>query len=246
MDDHLRLVTDEQQQPDTLAAWQEEGRLLARRLGKNMFDIGDWWLRGAPYGARQEMTQQPDWQGPSFQTCMNCASVCRRFPPTSRRREVLSFGHLEAVAALNDQEANALLDWAEEPAKAGKRPHSVRELREKREHRRVAELNEQLARRGEAAASRRALSDDPDFRSAFSAVQLGVPVKTTYFPAVPPVSVGPVREHAFPTFKVTPRTSDDFRRHLRALVQQHDDVPTAELADVLEAEAAALRQRKAN
>ena len=115
-------------QPDTREAWLAEGERLAQRQSRTLFEIGDWWLRGANrYGARKEMTEALDWEGPSFEVCMNCASVCRRFPTTSRRHEV-SFSHYACVTALEDREANALLDWAVRPKKASKRPRTVAEL----------------------------------------------------------------------------------------------------------------------
>ena len=86
--------------PDDLSKdkWIEAGIVLAR-IGAGVM----WWDRKA-------IVDDPNWQGPSFQTCANAASVCRAFE-TSRRREVLSFGHHAEVAALRVKEADRLLDW---------------------------------------------------------------------------------------------------------------------------------------
>jgi hypothetical protein len=57
------------------------------------------------YGERRAIVEGGDWEGPSFQTCMNAAATCKTFE-TYRRREALSFRH--------HAEADALLDWCEE------------------------------------------------------------------------------------------------------------------------------------
>jgi hypothetical protein len=80
--------------------------VLARIGAGLMWWVGDYWIYGEKnYGDRKAIVDDPNWQGPSFQTCANAASVCRAFE-TSRRREVLSFGH----AALDVKQ---LLDWAQ-------------------------------------------------------------------------------------------------------------------------------------
>jgi hypothetical protein len=56
--------------------------------------------------------KDPAWQGPAYQTCANAAAVCRAFE-ISRRREVFSFSHHAAVAALAPAEQDGLLDQAE-------------------------------------------------------------------------------------------------------------------------------------
>ncbi len=78
-----------------------------------MWWIGDWWAYGKHrYGDRAAIVQAQDWTGPSYQVCMYAASVCRRFPTTSRRREVLTFNHHAEVAALPHDQAEALLERA--------------------------------------------------------------------------------------------------------------------------------------
>ena len=95
--------------------WADIGILLARIDASTRWWVGDWWNHGVNnYGDRKTMVESPAWQGPSFQTCANAASVCRAFE-TSRRREVLTFGHHAEVSALDPREADRLLDWAEAP-----------------------------------------------------------------------------------------------------------------------------------
>ena len=66
---------------------------------------------------------------PTFQACADTATVCRAFE-TTRRRVVLSFTHHRELAALSPTEADRLLDWCEEPLRAGETlPRSTRELR---------------------------------------------------------------------------------------------------------------------
>jgi N6-adenosine-specific RNA methylase IME4 len=82
--------------------------------------IGDWWKYGEDnagrwkwkYGERKALVASAEWQGPSFQTCMNAANIARAFE-TSRRREVLSFTHHAEVCGLDAADADRLLDAAE-------------------------------------------------------------------------------------------------------------------------------------
>jgi dsDNA-binding SOS-regulon protein len=115
--------------------WEETGQKLNRAAGSLAWWVGDWWRFGEhKYGDRKAIVKADDWQGPSFQTCANAASVCKKFE-TSRRREALSFNHHAEVAALPPDEADALLDWCEEPIAEGGPPRSVRELREEKQRR---------------------------------------------------------------------------------------------------------------
>ena len=94
-----------------------------------MWWVGDYWIYGEKnYGDRKAIVDDPNWQGPSFQTCANAASVCRAFE-TSRRREVLSFGHHAEVAALDVKEADRLLDWAQATIATTGKPRSTKDLR---------------------------------------------------------------------------------------------------------------------
>src|SRR4051794_20519265 len=77
--------------------WRDIGRQIGRASSRLQWQIGDWWIYGEHrYGERRALIEADIWDGPAFQTCMNWASVCRAFP-TSRRREVLTFGHHEAA-----------------------------------------------------------------------------------------------------------------------------------------------------
>jgi hypothetical protein len=132
--------------PDDLSQeeWVDAGIILLARILS--WWIGDWWAYGeARYGARKAIVAHLNWQGPSFQACMNAASVCRTFP-TSRRREVLTFKHHAEVAPLEPQEADRLLDWCEETVPITGNPRSARDLRsEVSRARRMGEMPSQLA-----------------------------------------------------------------------------------------------------
>ena len=91
--------------------------------------IGDWWRFGnKTYGSRKALVDRRDWEGPSYQTCRNAASVAEKFQ-LSRRRYNLSFAHHAEVAALHPAQADHWLDWCEETIATEGKPRSVRELR---------------------------------------------------------------------------------------------------------------------
>ena len=118
--------------------WADVGILLARIDASTRWWVGDWWNHGIKnYGARKTMVESQAWQGPSFQTCANAASVCRAFE-TYRRREVLTFGHHAEVSALDPKEADQLLDWAQATLSSTGKSRSIKDLR--REVRRHARL----------------------------------------------------------------------------------------------------------
>jgi hypothetical protein len=95
------------------ARWCEIGADLRRLDRAVAWRVGDWWAFGEHrYGARREITEDPGWQGPAYQTCANAAAVCRAFE-ASRRRETLSFSHHETVAALASAEQDRWLDEAD-------------------------------------------------------------------------------------------------------------------------------------
>jgi hypothetical protein len=109
------------------AEWRRFGVALSKLERGLGWLVGDWWIYGNQhYGRRKAMTEAEDWEGPSFQSCCNAASVCRRFEGY-RRRELLSFSHHAAVASLPMRRVDELLDWCMETTP----PRSVRELREK-------------------------------------------------------------------------------------------------------------------
>jgi hypothetical protein len=60
-------------------------------------------------------------------TCQNYATVARAFAETSRRRDVLSFSHHQAVARLSPEDADKMLDWCVDGIAKGQR-RSVSDL----------------------------------------------------------------------------------------------------------------------
>jgi hypothetical protein len=106
--------------------WLEIGKALARVESGVQWYVGDWWAFGKhEYGKRYWAAKH---LSVDAHTCENYAGVCRAFRETSRRREGLSFGHHQAVAAEAQKRADELLDWclAQEPG--GKR-RSISDLR---------------------------------------------------------------------------------------------------------------------
>lgn len=92
--------------------WADVGERLGRLAGSSAWWIGDWvdygfWEYGKKYEEALART------GLAAQTLMNLASVARKFE-ISRRREKLSFGHHEAVAALEMLEQEMYLNRAEQ------------------------------------------------------------------------------------------------------------------------------------
>jgi hypothetical protein len=95
------------------ARWCEIGANLAQLEHAVAWWVGDRWAFGEHrHGARREITGDAGWRGPAYQTCANAAAICRAFE-ISRRREILSFSHHAAVAALAPAEQDRLLDRAE-------------------------------------------------------------------------------------------------------------------------------------
>jgi hypothetical protein len=77
-----------------------------------MWWIGDWWAYGEHrYGDRAAIVQAPDWTGPSYQTCREAARVARQFQ-APKRQAGLTFKHHQEVAALPEDQAEALLERA--------------------------------------------------------------------------------------------------------------------------------------
>jgi hypothetical protein len=230
--DELRVVPTTEQ-PETFEAWLEDGVRIAQRRSRNNYELGDWWIRGEhKHGARLAMTERPDWPGERGKTCMNKATVCRRFPPTSRYRE-LSYSHLACVTALLDREANSLLDWAMKPMKDGKRPRTVMALRAERERREEAQL-----RRQEARDRRHRVGLIPVVKGEAGPVvpiRLAAPYETR--------NLGPL----VPPYELPPRTAAEFDAQLDQLVDRFaGDLSMDELADRLAAKGEALRRKQAS
>jgi N6-adenosine-specific RNA methylase IME4 len=109
--------------------WIEAGRTLGRIERSVSWWLGDWWAFGeSKYGQRKAMVEAEEWEGPSYQTCRNAASVSGAFE-LSRRRDSLSFTHHAEVAALTPAEADELLDEAEALIATTGKPLSVLKLR---------------------------------------------------------------------------------------------------------------------
>jgi hypothetical protein len=117
--------------------WLAVGKHLALAANALAWRIGDWWVYGEHrHGDRIALVRINAWSGPSFGACRNYATVARAFE-TSRRRDVLSFGHHREVASLSPEDADRLLDWAEQPLCSGGRPRSTRELRDQARRRKA-------------------------------------------------------------------------------------------------------------
>jgi N6-adenosine-specific RNA methylase IME4 len=118
--------------PDGLSQeqWMEAGQQLISVERSVMWWIGDWWAYGeSRYGDRVNVVRE--WDGPAFQTCVDAGTVCRKFEST-RRRVLLSFNHHREVASLSAEEADAVLDWAEDPLhspESNGRPRTIKDVR---------------------------------------------------------------------------------------------------------------------
>jgi hypothetical protein len=101
--------------PDNLDCdqWLEVGLALGRVRGVLMWAIGDWWAFGEHrYGERTAVVQSEEWEGPAFGTCVNAATVCRRFK-TPSRDGVVSFRFHQAIAPIEDEQWRLeALAWA--------------------------------------------------------------------------------------------------------------------------------------
>jgi hypothetical protein len=118
--------------------WLAVGKHLALADNALAWRIGDWWAFGEHrYGDRVAVVCVNGWDGPGFGACRNYATVARAFE-TSRRRDVLSFCHHQEVASLPPDDADRLLDWAEEPLCNDGKPRSTRELRDQVRQRNAA------------------------------------------------------------------------------------------------------------
>ena len=181
----LQLPTD-----SSLMAWEAVGHSLGKVQQSTLWWIGDWWCAGHRYGERTAIVTSTSWWGPSLQTCMNTATVCRAFE-TSRRRQNLTFSHHAVVASRSRAEQDALLNWCEQTLTQNGKPRSVRELRDELERRRTARMPARVS----AAANRDpqvirlmppARSDDDE-----QPVQLDVPWRESTAKASPNIRSEP-------------------------------------------------------
>ena len=113
--------------------WVEEGEELKKRDSQSAWCWGDWWLKGDKYGERSKKVRSDHWDGPSYSTITNRATVCSNFN-LSRRRETLGFSHHQEVCELPIEQQDKMLDECEREG------HSVMRLRQ-----RVKEIKSYLA-----------------------------------------------------------------------------------------------------
>lgn len=162
-----RLRDDGYDLPDNLTydEWWAIGELLQQMERSVQWWLGDWWR----YGERRygEMSSQAtkdaikDKTGYTYGTVMNAATVAKTFE-NSRRRENLSWGHHQAVASLEPEDADAILTEAESEGL------SVFDVRDRaRERKQAIRLGQPEASEPPTCAADRPLTLDdllPDWR----------------------------------------------------------------------------------
>ena len=80
--------------------WRHYGKTLTQMHGAIQWALGDWWVHGEhKYGKRVKALRDGAFGTYAIQTLKNFGWVAKHVE-TSRRRDVLTFGHHEAVAAL--------------------------------------------------------------------------------------------------------------------------------------------------
>jgi len=106
--------------------WAHRGKMLLLLERATAWWIGDWLLYGErTYGERY--AQAVEATGKTPEALRKYMWVAERMTP-DRRREALTFGHHDAVAALPPAEADAILDEAEAAVAEGN-PWPVSEVR---------------------------------------------------------------------------------------------------------------------
>lgn len=119
--------------PDTLPVedWIKLGLSLGRAERALAWVIGDWYNFGltAYKQSARKIIEAPDWRGPSYGTCRNYASVCKKFP-VSGRHDILPFTQHSELLKAPPAERQKLIDEAVEYATQHGKPPSVRNLRE--------------------------------------------------------------------------------------------------------------------
>jgi len=109
--------------------WLEAGAILGRVEHSVSWWLGDWWAFGeARFGERKAIVETEDWGGPSYQACVDAGNVSKKFQ-TKRRRLLLSFNHHREVAGRPPDEADRLLNWAEETISETGKPRTIAALR---------------------------------------------------------------------------------------------------------------------
>lgn len=100
--------------PDDLpeGVWRDIGRKLATVERSVTWWVGDWWAFGAhAYGVRKATTEAADWDGPSFETCIDAGIVSRKYE-TLDRSSVVSWT-VHRVLGLVESENDRLAMLAE-------------------------------------------------------------------------------------------------------------------------------------
>jgi N6-adenosine-specific RNA methylase IME4 len=92
--------------------WEAAGHEIARYQKGLMWLIGDWLNAGdrEGYVERGKLDQACERFGIAYGTAKNAAMVAAAFDERSLRRDLLDFGHHQAVA--NHPQADELLEWA--------------------------------------------------------------------------------------------------------------------------------------
>lgn len=122
----------------SLEEWTAIGQSLSGVEQSIMWWLGDWWVYGENrrWGAGEEVAAK---LGVNYGTCRNAGAVSRNFDLSRRRDNLTWTHHADATSAASPEEADALLDWCEEPlARGEKRPRSTRELRAEISRRKAA------------------------------------------------------------------------------------------------------------
>jgi N6-adenosine-specific RNA methylase IME4 len=123
--------------------WVSEGMELGERersAHSLMWDIGDWWNRGEPYGDRARIVSADSWTGPRYGNCRKLGSVASRFP-SAMRVAVLTFDHHALVAHLERDQSTELLRWCAETDP----PRSTTDLKTRIKQLRRSSVEEELA-----------------------------------------------------------------------------------------------------
>lgn len=112
--------------------WEAAGLEIARYQKGLMWLIGDWLNAGdrEGYVERGKLAEACERFGIACGTAKNAAMVAAAFDERSLRRDLLEFGHHQAVA--NHDQAGELLAWAEASGA------TVKQLREEKQRRSVA------------------------------------------------------------------------------------------------------------
>ncbi len=104
------IASSYKRKPDD--AWLRRGEDIARSLSRHQWEIGDWLIEGSKKWERKAYDAAerifPEYRR---ETLRNFAYVARAIE-TSRRSDVLSWSHHEAVAALKPDQQQELLNYA--------------------------------------------------------------------------------------------------------------------------------------